>query len=90
MIEALNNDYDLAQVEVPDPFEVGDTKAAWVFDHKWLVHWRDRTTLMITPDHAPSEWRPAHIYAQGGGESDGIQPGFWSFALTPDDNQQAA
>lgn len=90
MIEALNNDYDLDLIEIQDPFAVGDTKAAWAQDREWLVRWRDKTTLMVAPGHAPDEWRPAHIYARGGGESDGGQPGFWSFVLVPDGRQEAA
>ena len=87
MIEELNNDYDLDSIEVPDPFAVGDTKAVWIYDRKWLVRWRDETTLMIAPDHAPDAWRPAHIYARGGCEP---PDGFLSFVLVPDGRQEKA
>ena len=69
--------------EVRNPFAAGDTKAAWIYDRKWLVRWRDETTLMIAPDHAPDAWRPAHIYARGGCEEE-----FWTFVLVPDGVQE--
>ena len=70
MIEANNNDYGLETIQVfsADPFAVGHTLPGRAAFRDWLVHRRDATTLLIAPIDKPDDWRPAHIYSQGGTE----------------------
>ena len=90
MIEELNNDYDLESIEVRGPFAIGDTKPGrGGYREDWRVRWRDETTLMIAPNHAPDEWRPADIYSRSRPRDIETWGDFWAFNLTPNRDQRS-
>jgi hypothetical protein len=68
-------------VDVPAPFAIGDTRTCKIDRREWLVHWRDETTLMLTPAYT-DDWLPEQICGYGGDNSD---TGTHFFSLKPDD-----
>jgi hypothetical protein len=77
-----NTDQNPNSVAVPCPFAICDTRTCTIAGRTWLAHWRDESTLMLTPDYAPVSLWPSRIYGRSDNASDG---GFQFFSLTPDD-----
>jgi len=68
-------------VDIPAPFAIGDTRTCQINRREWRVHWRDETTLMLTPAYT-DDWLPEKICGYGGDNSD---TGTHFFSLKPDD-----
>ena len=86
MIEANNNAWNLAMVEIatPDMFAVGATLLGRSLANDWMVHWRDETTLLITPTPpSPPASRPAHIYRRVEPYPEAGRRRVYRFFLTP-------
>ena len=82
MTQRAHTDQNPNSVAVPCPFRIGDTRTCTVAGRAWLAHWRDETTLMLTPDYAPESLWPSRICGRSDNDGDS---GFQFFSLTPDD-----